>query len=85
METTKNNSSELDNLSDVVGMIEEYLRRIRLRGKYPLQTELDLIGIAFEVGQIKSILREIKESWSINSEELPLHNAPHNNQRLEDI
>ena len=58
--TTKDNSSELDILSDAVAMIEEYLRRIRLRGKYPLQTELDLIGIAFEVGQIKSILRDEK-------------------------
>ena len=65
MKTAQNTYSELSDISEVIGVIEGYLKRIRLRGKYPLQTELDLIGIAYEVGQIKSILREIKDSGQL--------------------
>ena len=66
MKTAQNIYRGLGEISEVIGIIEESLKRIRLRGKYPLQTELDLIGIAYEVGQIKNMLREINNSSPVN-------------------
>ena len=48
----------MNNVFEAIRVIEEFIKRIQLRGKYPLETELDLIKIAFEVGLIKTILRD---------------------------
>lgn len=66
MRTTGINHSELDSLSEILETVEEYLTRVRVRGRYPLQTDLDLIRIAYAVGQIKVILHEVGESTSVD-------------------
>ena len=55
----------MNNVIEAIRVIEEFIKRIQLRGKYPLETELDLTKIASEVGLIKTILRDDRNSKAL--------------------
>jgi hypothetical protein len=63
----RENSNIRKSVMDVINIIDDHIRYIRIRRGYSLQTELDLIAIVNGLRQIESIIKMLNANNNKNN------------------